>query len=120
MVWPAQLPRPRRQDYSHSVAPRLLRTPMDKGPERRRRLSTEDQNSVPVSLYLTDEQRRIFIDQVWDGIANGGADWFDLPLISDDGSCQEHEVRIDNGYSMTHVRVGGHMCRFTAVFRRRR
>lgn len=67
---------------------------MESGPARTKRISSDYNTNVAVTVYLTDAQLdtyRTFLE----GEANHGADWFDMPIITR-GNLVNHLVKIQS------------------------
>ena len=92
--WPDVLPAPTR-DYSLSVDHGLVRTQMDSGRTRQERAFLDSENEASVVWLFTDAQYQLFDSWVYHAL-NGGADWFECPIVSG-GGVTTHQVRIQGG-----------------------
>lgn len=73
-VWPVSLPQKPRQDYGEDFGVLVLRSPMDKGPAKQRRVGARP-DVMRVSFYLTTAQvvtLRTFIADTLKGTARFG------------------------------------------------
>ena len=92
--WPDVLPAPTR-DYSLSVDHGLVRTQMESGRTRQERAFLDSENEASVVWLFTDAQYQLFDSWVYHAL-NGGADWFECPIVSG-GGVTTHQVRIQGG-----------------------
>lgn len=83
-----------RNGYSHGVDARVISTQMDAGPDRKKRYSSDDTNKVSGSVFLPNAAAVQSWWAFWEGEANRGASWFDMPVVTM-GVQVIHEVRID-------------------------
>ena len=95
MAWPPSLPPLLQEGYSHSVQAAVIETEVAAGPSRRKRISSDNINIVRGSVYLENETAVQTWWAHWDGEANHGASWFDMPIVTQ-GVNVVHEVRINN------------------------
>ncbi|MEG3639275.1 hypothetical protein [Magnetococcus sp. PR-3] len=94
--WPGQLPKPTVQGYVIKPEDALLRTEMDAGPARQRRIFTHVPTVVTVRWRMNPEQFALF--QSWfRHKAYSGAAWFSIILANGMG-LQEQEGRFHGPY----------------------
>ncbi|MCR9260784.1 MAG: hypothetical protein NXH95_13740 [Pseudomonadaceae bacterium] len=84
-----------KDGHVHSVEPTTIRTEFETGPARKKRFSSDQVNRLSGSVYLPNQLAVETFWTHWDGEANQGADWFDMPIVTQ-GVEVDHEVRIDN------------------------
>ena len=92
--WPDVLPAPTR-DYSLGVNHGLVRTQMESGRIRQERGFLDSENEASVVWLFSDAQYQLFDSWVYHAL-NGGADWFECPIVSG-GGVTTHQVRIQGG-----------------------
>ena len=91
MPWPASLPEPLLQGYSFSFRRPVIRTEMETGPARTARTSTMYESVITARYFMDDAQYADF-QNFYDGEANAGANWVDIPL-STGGDVVVHRCR---------------------------
>lgn len=81
-TWPATLPPPLRSGYAVEPEDQTLRTQMEFGASRVRRLSTADLDEVPVTWRFNEAEMTAFRAWFRDGAtgAAGGTAWFTIKL----------------------------------------
>ena len=79
----------------HTVDPVTVETPFEAGPPRKKRVSTDETNRVLGTVYLPDAATLQAWWVHWEGDANYGADYFDMPLHIQ-GVSADHSCRISN------------------------
>jgi hypothetical protein len=92
--FPSTLPAPLADGYAVRPVDQTVRTEMDVGPARARRITRSRLDRVPVSWVLTDEQLEEF--RTWfddDDQAAGGAAWFNITLKVNGGGASAVEAR---------------------------
>lgn len=115
--YPEALPAAQKMDRAYQMVDPLVSTPFDSGQTRWDRQFSDVPFSTPVSWVFTDKQCALFRTWYVNSI-NWGADWFEMPLASDDG----REVRTCHfiqGFSGP-VRLGFDRWRVSANIRLRR
>jgi hypothetical protein len=81
-TWPSTLPLPQLAGYSLNPSDQTLRTSMDGGNAKVRRVSYTRNDKISCSLRLTDAQFAAF--RTWfddTAEANGGQSWFTVSLM---------------------------------------
>lgn len=92
MPWP--LSKPMLSGYTLSEGPRLMRTPMDQGPDRITRLTTQYTTMITARVFLYSRaELQTYRDFFAGSEAKHGAGWFDMDLITTNGVVA-HAVRI--------------------------
>jgi len=96
-TFPSTLPGNLSASHGFTNKDQTVRSDMDLGPARVRRISTARNDSVPVSWIFSDAQMQIFRD--WFDLstgANGGAGWFNITLNVGYGDATQ-EARFKSG-----------------------
>jgi len=77
-TWPATLPAPLQSGYALKPVDQLVRTDMEGGSARVRRVTTVRNDTVSLGWKLTDAQLLIFRNWFDDAVTgiDGGANWF--------------------------------------------
>lgn len=83
-AWPGTLPKPDMNQYQIESADPLLRTEMDSGPARVRRVFTSVPEFVDVKFKFSLAELGIF-EKFWKETLFHGADWFDIDLANGAG-----------------------------------
>lgn len=84
-----------REGYGHNVESTFIETRLESGPAHRKRFSSDQVNIITGSVFLADASAVQAFWTHWDGDANQGADWFDMPITTQ-GVSVTHEVRISS------------------------
>lgn len=104
-TFPTTLPGHLSSAHGFTTKDQTVRSDMEMGPARVRRISTARNDTVPLSWVFTDAQMEIFRD--WfdlDTGANGGAAWFFMTINVGYGDVTQ-EARFKSG-SIKTSRVG--------------
>lgn len=100
-TWPTTLPAQVKTGYSLKPVDQTIRTEMEVGPRKTRRVSTARNDSITLSWFMSDAQFlafRAWFDDGETGIA-GGAGWFTgLPLDVGSGIQTTLECRFTGIY----------------------
>lgn len=99
--WPATLPVPLQPGYELDPVPASLRTDMESGSARSRRVTKARNDGVAVTWKFTDAQMDIF--RTWfdnDAEAAGGSAWFSVSLPIGNTGFTAQEARFIGGYKM--------------------
>ncbi len=91
MAWPVSLPDPLLRGYSFSFRQPTITTQMDGGPPRKARTATAYESIISLRFSMDQTQYAVF-QTFYDGEANAGADWVDIP-ISTGGVITNHKCR---------------------------
>lgn len=79
--WPSTLPEPVSDNYGVDPVDQVIRTSMESGPARTRRRTTNRNDHVTASWFMTDAQVAIFRTWFDNALeAAGGASWFTVTL----------------------------------------
>lgn len=78
-TWPSSLPVPLSSGYALEPQPATIRTDMESGPARVRRIQTAAPTNVTAVVRVTALQLAV-IEAWYEQIINYGASWFDMPL----------------------------------------
>lgn len=96
-TFPSTLPGHLATGHAIETKDQTVRSDMEIGPARVRRISTAANDSIPISWIFSADELEIFRD--WfdlDSGANGGASWFYMPIDVGYGSSVQ-EVRFKKG-----------------------
>ena len=80
MAWPTSLPSPLLKGHSVSGSQSVRRTSMEAGPDRVQRISDVTMRKVSIRMMLTTLTQRTELMTFYNGEANGGADWVNVPI----------------------------------------
>lgn len=79
-TWPTTLPAPQSSGYELRPVDQTLRTDMEKGPARVRRVSSARNDRVKLGWEMSDAQLAIY--RTWfDTDISGGASWFTISIV---------------------------------------
>lgn len=101
-TWPATLPAPRLPDYQLAPVAQSLRTDMEFGAARSRRITSARLDQVAVSWVFTDAQLDAF--RTWfedDAEAAGGSAWFSILLRVGNTGATTQEARFVGAFRAT-------------------
>ena len=77
--WPATLPAPLKSGYKVSDELPVIKTEMESGPARVSRISSSYTSTISVKFVL-DAAEIATLKTFFEGGANFGADWFNIPI----------------------------------------
>lgn len=80
-VWPLDLPKPLAEGFAHAGEQPVRRQQMESGPDRVTRISSSTIATNSCSILL-DRQQLAEFWSFYDGAANGGADWVQMPMFT--------------------------------------
>ncbi|QQE90495.1 hypothetical protein [Azotobacter chroococcum] len=109
--YPEGLPMPLREGYSFQAVSPLLRSDLESGRSRQRRLYTSVPTMVGVSWLLSGVQAQLF-EAWWEDALISGSQWFECPLKTPEG-IQRYVARFTDIYSGPNLTGRSHW-RFTA------
>ena len=94
MAFPSTLDTPTLQGYALEEEPRLMRTPMEQGPDRVTRISQQYMTRISARVLLYSRSQISTYRTFYAGSeCKHGAGWFDMDLITTNG-VSAHSVRI--------------------------
>ena len=91
--WPTDLPNVEIQSWAIEPAPLTVRSEMESGPARVRRISTQRNDTITVSWTLSRVQFAQFRTFFQTSLKHG-VEWFNMPLfagVTPDGACNNLE-----------------------------
>jgi hypothetical protein len=100
-TWPATLPNPQTSGYAVTPVPQAMRTEMESGSAKTRRISRAKNDKVTLVWQFTDAQMAAF--RTWfesDTDAAGGAAWFTISLPLGNTGLTSEEARFIGEYKM--------------------
>lgn len=108
-TWPTTLPNPTESGYSLRPESQTIRTDMEVGPARMRRITSARNDSIALSWFMSNSQFttfRAWFENGTTGLA-GGVGWFTgMPLKAGDGIQTTLECRFTGPYEATTVPGG--------------
>jgi hypothetical protein len=99
-TWPAELPAPQIEGYRLSEDSTVIRTNMEAGLPKARRISVVTSDKIDCSVKLSDAQMAAF--RTWYSSttgANGGQSWFTVTLSVGQGGLDSVEARFSSPWS---------------------
>ena len=91
-MWPTTLPAPLLAGYGIQPNDQTVRTDVEKGSPRVRRITAARLDEFPLAVNLSDTQMATF-RAWWGDDAAGGAAWFTISLWTGDGGAQDVDAR---------------------------
>jgi hypothetical protein len=102
-TYPTTLPAPLSDGYQLNPVEQVIRTDMESGYARTRRRTTARIDKFSISFVYTSTQMDAFRDWFESSSgADGGAAWFDVTLITGDGSSVTVEARFTGMWQATY------------------
>ena len=95
--YPTQLPPPIQDGYSVQHVSPLLRTQMQSGRARQRRIFTSVPSMVPVSFFFQNAGEAQLFEGFFQHTLKDGAEWFNMPLKTTMGT-KSYECRFVDIY----------------------
>lgn len=83
-AYPSTLPKPNIQGYSLTPQQNVIRTDMEAGAARQRRRFTRETTTATVTWLFTIQEMSVF-EYWWENLAQHGAAWFTMSIISGKG-----------------------------------
>jgi hypothetical protein len=103
-TWPSSLPAPLIQGYRLSEDSTVIRTNMESGLPKARRISVVTSDKIDCSMIISDEKMAAF--RTWYSSttgANGGQSWFTVTLLIGQGGMDSVEARFASPWSASIV-----------------
>lgn len=103
--WPATLPKPNPRGYSIAPKDQTLRTDMEVGSPKARRVTTSRYDKIQVIWEMTDVEHAIFREWYYGSTsgASGGASWFTTSLPMGTGGFSTVEARFTGPYKSEYM-----------------
>lgn len=97
-TWPATLPKPSYSGYKLAPVEQTIRTEMEVGAPRARRISSARNDRITLVWEMSDSQMQIF--RTWfSADAAGGAAWFSLELAIGETGIEFVDARFASVYT---------------------